>query len=132
MLRPCVSLCAACAGRIFASNQSGDFTCHTYPVYKPINTKHFDGMDAPLTLLPTHDSNFYRLPWARTGLVGWSLAMLFGPLLGAALVGAIYSAVAARSAKKHSAKVATNQKLAAVEDGLPPVVVGKDISPAGH
>jgi hypothetical protein len=22
-------------GRIFASNQSGDFTCHTYPVYKP-------------------------------------------------------------------------------------------------
>jgi hypothetical protein len=26
-------------GRIFASNQSGDFTCHTYPVYKQVGTK---------------------------------------------------------------------------------------------
>jgi hypothetical protein len=116
------------AGRIFASNQSGDFTCHTYPVYKPIKTTRFDGMEAPLTLLPTRDTNFARLPWARTGLAGWSIAMLLGPLLGAALVGAIYSAVAARSAKKHSIQVAAQQKLAAVEDGLPPVVVGKDAS----
>lgn len=114
------------AGRIFASDQSGDFTCHTYPVYKPINSKHFDGADAPLTLLPTHDPNFARLPWARTGLVGWSLALLFGPLVGAALVGAVYSAVAARAAKKRSSRVVSGQKLAAVEDGLPPVVVAKD------
>jgi hypothetical protein len=113
-------------GRIFASNQSGDFTCHTYPVYKPIKTTHFDSMDDPLTLLPTHDPNFARLPWARTGLAGWSVAMLLGPLFGAALVGAIYSAVAARSAKKRSIQVASQQKLAAVEDGLPPVMVGKD------
>lgn len=114
------------AGRIFASNQSGDFTCHTYPVYKPITTTHFDGMDAPLTLLPTHDPKFPRLPWARTGLAGWSVAMSLGPLLGAALVGAIYSAVAARAAKKRSIQVASQQKLAGVEDGLPPVMVGKD------
>ena len=114
------------AGRIFASDQSGDFTCHTYPVYKPINSKHFDGADAPLTLLPTHDPNFARLPWARSGLVGWSLALLFGPLVGAALVGAVYSAVAARAAKKRSSRVVSGQKLAAVEDGLPPVVVAKD------
>jgi hypothetical protein len=120
-------------GRIFASNQRGDFTCHTYPVYKPINTKHFAGADAPLTLLPTHDANFDRLPWARTGLAGWSVAMLLGPLFGAALVGAVYSAVAARHAKKQRARVASSQKLAAVEDGLPPIVAaGKDSAPAGN
>lgn len=130
---PCCSFCLshANAGRIFASNQRGDFTCHTYPVYKPINTKHFAGADAPLTLLPTHDANFDRLPWARTGLVGWSVALLLGPLFGAALVGAIYSAVAVRMAKKHSARVASRQKLAAVEDGLPPLTAGKDSAPAG-
>jgi hypothetical protein len=27
-------------GRIFASNQSGDFTCHTYPVYKQVQRVH--------------------------------------------------------------------------------------------
>lgn len=27
-------------GRIFASNQSGDFTCHTYPVYKQVRNKN--------------------------------------------------------------------------------------------
>lgn len=118
------------AGRIFASDQSGDFTCHTYPVYKPITTKHFTGADEPLTLVPTANPRFASLPWARTGLVGWSLAMLLGPLFGAALVGAIYSAVAARSAQKRSIKVATGQKLAAVEDGmLVTVVRGKDAGP---
>jgi hypothetical protein len=28
------------AGRIFASNQSGEFTCYTYPVYKPLNSTY--------------------------------------------------------------------------------------------
>ena len=28
------------AGRIFASNQSGDFTCYTYPVFKPVNSTY--------------------------------------------------------------------------------------------
>jgi hypothetical protein len=124
-------MCCCCSlhtGRIFASDQSGDFTCHTYPVYKPINTKHFDGSSNPLTLVPEHDPKFPRLPWARTGLVGWSLAMLLGPLFGAALVGAIYSAVAVHFAKKRSSRVVSGNKLAAVEDGLPPVVVGKDLT----
>jgi hypothetical protein len=56
--------------------------------------------------------------------------MLLGPLFGAALVGAIYSAIAARAAKKRSIKVATGQKLAAVEDGmLVTPVRGKDATP---
>lgn len=58
--------------------------------------------------------------------------MLLGPLFGAALVGAVYSAVAVRMAKKHSARVASSQKIAAVEDGLPPLAAGKDSAPAGN
>lgn len=98
-------------GRIFASDQSGDFTCHTYTILKPLNSQG-------AALLPHHDPGFARLPWARTGLVGWSLALLLGPLFGAALVGGVYSAVAAHLAKKRSSKVASGQKLAAVEAGL--------------
>lgn len=83
-------------------------------------------MDVPLTLVPAEDPKFARLPWARTGLVGWSLAMLLGPLAGAALVGALYSALAARKASgRKSSKTVPDEKLAAVEDGL---VAGSDIT----
>eukprot|EP00123_Amoebidium_parasiticum_P005561 comp16722_c1_seq1/m.15016 comp16722_c1_seq1/g.15016 ORF comp16722_c1_seq1/g.15016 comp16722_c1_seq1/m.15016 type:complete len:298 (-) comp16722_c1_seq1:505-1398(-) len=84
------------AGRIFASNQSGDFTCHTYPVYKQIDTPVFQGAGKPLTLVPLNDPQYAAKPWAKTGLVGWSVALSVGPFLAAALVGAVFSYVAAR------------------------------------
>ncbi|KAF6260707.1 hypothetical protein COO60DRAFT_1700173 [Scenedesmus sp. NREL 46B-D3] len=90
-------------GRIFASNQSGDFTCHTYPVYKPLDTPDIPdsaSLDvASLTLLPTHDPNYARLPWAKLGTAGWGAALSLGPLAGAALVGAVVSYLAARKVR---------------------------------
>lgn len=91
------------AGRIFASNQTGDFTCYTYPVYKQIDTKHFLGAGKPITYVPIHDPKYSRLPWAKMGPAGWGAALLFGPLAGALLVGAIYSYVSARKASNASA-----------------------------
>jgi hypothetical protein len=86
------------AGRIFATRLSGDFTCHTYPVYKPLDTLDND----QLILIPTHDPNYSRLPWAKLGLAKWGVVMLLAPLFGAALVGAAYSLVAARVASRRS------------------------------
>ncbi len=45
-------------GRVFRSDQTGDFSCYTYPVYKPIDTKLFRGANAPLTFVPTHSPNY--------------------------------------------------------------------------
>jgi hypothetical protein len=78
-------------GRVFASDQGGDFSCHTYPVYKPIDSKVFKGANAPLTFVPTHDPKFSRLPWAKTGLTGWAIALSIGPLLGSAVIALVYS-----------------------------------------
>lgn len=86
------------AGRIFASNQSGDFTCHTYPVYKPINTKHLQGKSANLTFVPARDPDYARLPWA-SGITNWSLLVIGGSFLFAAVVGVVWSFVAGRRAK---------------------------------
>jgi len=104
------------AGRIFASNQSGDFTCHTYPVYKQIDTPHFQGADKPLTLVPVHDPDYARLPWAKTGLVGWGVAMSLGPFIGAAIVGAIYSLVAARKRASQNKAVSVKSAAAAAAE----------------
>lgn len=118
------------SGRIFASDQRQQYTCFTYPVFKPIDSKHFAGAGAPLTLLPPHDPGFARLPWARLGLAGWALVMLFAPAAGAAAVGAAYSALTARAARKQAARTApggaplpaavaaSKQELAAVEAGM--------------
>lgn len=67
------------AGRIFASNQSGDFTCHTYPIYKPAANQS--------GLVPEHDPRYSRLPWAALGLGGWGALLSLGPLLLAFAVG---------------------------------------------
>jgi hypothetical protein len=83
-------------GRIFASNQSGDFTCYTYPVYKPIDTKHFNGTSYPMTPVPALDPDYARLPWAKMGNEVWAVLLLFGPLAAAAIVGAVWSLVASR------------------------------------
>lgn len=83
------------AGRIFASNQSGDFTCYTYPVYKPIDTPE-GGMHAGnLTLVPTNDPNWDRLPWSK-GVVSWSLTIVFSSMAVAIVVGAFMTYIATR------------------------------------
>ncbi len=79
-------------GRIFASNQSGDFTCHTYPVYKPIDAPQVpEGADEQLTLVPTADPDYDRLPWAAAGPVAWTMQIIVGSLVGAVVVGGAVS-----------------------------------------
>jgi hypothetical protein len=73
-------------GRIFGSNQSGDFTCHTYPYYKQIDTPKFKGFNQSLTAVQLHDPNYGKLPWAH-GLHWWGIELSVGPLLLALAVG---------------------------------------------
>lgn len=91
------------AGRMFASNQSiEEFTCYTYPVYKPIDTREGDfaytnDLSANLTLVPPEDPDYLSLPWANNE-VGWSLMLIFAPIVAAIVVGALWSYMAARKA----------------------------------
>jgi hypothetical protein len=92
-------------GRLFASNQSGDFQCHTYPVYKPIESQAtFNGanLTAPYTLedliVPGKDPNFSRLPWSG-GAKQWGALLFFAPTTLAIIGGAIVSYLAASSSK---------------------------------
>ena len=90
-------------GRVFRSDQSGDFSCYTYPVYKPIDTKVFKGANAPLTFVPTHSPNYSSQPWAKTGVTGWGIALSIGPLLGSAVIALVYS-IALQSFRKKPTK----------------------------
>eukprot|EP00878_Enallax_costatus_P031439 GHUV01034384.1.p1 GENE.GHUV01034384.1~~GHUV01034384.1.p1 ORF type:complete len:233 (+),score=70.01 GHUV01034384.1:45-701(+) len=118
-------------GRIFASDQSGDFMCHTYPAYKPINTKHFAGANTTaITLLPARDPNYNRLPWAKLGVTGWGAALLLGPLVGAAMVGAAWSLWEAKKAGRNAAKTKPIHVLQAL--AVPPTASAGDmLSPSG-
>ena len=78
------------AGRLFGSNQSGDFTCHTYPVYKQLDSPRFKGANASLTYVPIEDPAYRELPWAFS-LVGWSLCLGLLPLVAAFGFGWVYS-----------------------------------------
>jgi uncharacterized membrane protein len=77
-------------GRIFASNQSGDFTCYTYPVYKPIDSHAFKGAGKNITFVESRNPLYNKLPWANREAT-WGILLLFGPLLGAFIVGLVYS-----------------------------------------
>jgi hypothetical protein len=86
------------AGRIFASDQSGDFTCYTVPAYKPISTSHGDfTANAQLVAVSPYDPDFNRLPWAKTGLVSWGVILSVFPFLFAAGVYASCLACARRN-----------------------------------
>jgi hypothetical protein len=88
------------AGRMFASNQSSSqFTCHTYPVYKPLNTHEGDYANGNLTLVPTNDPDWDKRPWSG-GVVAWSMQIIMGSLFGAMAVGALWSWRAAKVAKR--------------------------------
>eukprot|EP00879_Flechtneria_rotunda_P032777 GHRR01036121.1.p1 GENE.GHRR01036121.1~~GHRR01036121.1.p1 ORF type:complete len:137 (-),score=32.68 GHRR01036121.1:238-648(-) len=104
------------AGRIFATRLTSDFTCHTYPVYKPMNTTQFAGAEAPLTLVPTDDPDYDKAPWAKMGIAAWGVAMSIGPLAGAALVGAVFSYVAVVQMRRRSRP--SPQHPAAIEAGV--------------
>lgn len=86
-------------GRIFASDQSGDFTCHTQPYFKP-GYQDYD----QFTEVPVEDPNYSALPWAKTGLLGWGLALSVGPLALSYLVGALWAVVAVCACPKKQAK----------------------------
>ena len=77
-------------GRLFASNQSGDFSCHTYPVYKQLDSSKFMGLHSNLSFVPILDPAFHKMPWAGS-LVAWSLGISLGPLLLALALGALHS-----------------------------------------
>jgi hypothetical protein len=86
------------AGRLVSSNQSGDFTCHTYPVYKQLDSAKFTGLNQPLTYVPIEERSNITLPWSHS-LVGWGLEMSLGPLALGLFVGwlvALYSIKTAR------------------------------------
>ena len=77
-------------GRLFASNQSGDFTCHTYPVYKQLDSAKFTGFNQPLTYVPIEDRNNITLPWSHS-LIGWGVEMSIGPLVVGLFAGFMFT-----------------------------------------
>lgn len=89
------------AARIFASDQSGSFTCYTFPVYKPLDSKDFSGAGGPLTVVPVTDMEYSRLPWAM-GQVPWALITIGGPLVIGSLFGMIYSLVIVRRERRRA------------------------------
>ena len=83
-------------GRIFASDQSGDFTCHTYPVYKPVNSPDGDFSGKPLTFVPERNPKYDRLPWAN--FEGpWMAILFFAPAIVFGIVG---GGIAYRNSRK--------------------------------
>ena len=79
-------------GRLGASDQSGDFACYTYPVYKQLDSAKFQGANRTLTLVPVHDPNYaaLRLLWSASDL-SWGIELSLGPLAAAFVVGGIFS-----------------------------------------
>ena len=91
------------AGRIFASNQSGDFTCYTYPVYKPIQSEYGHTSNMNLTknklkLVSVYDPEYNRLPWAKNELF-WNMITLFTPILFGFIVNLIWSLITTKKNK---------------------------------
>jgi hypothetical protein len=84
------------AGRLFGSNQSGDFTCHTYPVYKQLDSPRFKGANVSLTYVPIEDPAYSQMPWAFS-LVGWSLCLGLLPLVVAFGFGWLYASCRGKS-----------------------------------
>mmetsp|Transcript_10448 Transcript_10448/g.20547 ORF Transcript_10448/g.20547 Transcript_10448/m.20547 type:complete len:344 (-) Transcript_10448:386-1417(-) len=79
-------------GRVFSSNQSGDFTCHTYPVYKPIDTREgtYSQISLEDRLVDPYDTSSGRRPWSRS-LTAWALQLAVGPIFGALIVAFLWS-----------------------------------------
>jgi hypothetical protein len=86
-----VSSWMSIVGRLFFSNQSGDFTCHTYPVYKQVEFPQYGGQFYKnLTFVPIHDPNFDKLPWSFSPVL-WSVMVIGSSVVMSAVVGAGWS-----------------------------------------
>jgi hypothetical protein len=88
------------AGQALSTN-TGGFSCYSYPVFKPIDSKKFPqgSNSSHLTFVPVRDPKYERLPWANAE-VQWGLAQFLGPILVGGLVGALYSWRASRNVPK--------------------------------
>jgi len=110
------------AGRIF-NDGDGEFTCHTYPVYKPIDAAHIPTgtADDELKLLPIHDPDWDKLPWSD-GPVQWAMMIIIGSTCLGIVCGAIFSfyfarrAAAARQKQKEQTTAITEKDDATGED----------------
>jgi hypothetical protein len=89
------------APRLFASNQSGDFSCHTYPVEKPINTARYTH-NGNLTFVPENSPSYERVPWANREAL-WVSLFFVVPLVFSLVIG---SSFAFRESKKNAKIVA--------------------------
>lgn len=88
-------------GRIFASDQSGDFQCYTYPIYKVGNETSLNQSIIEFDIVPEIDPNYDRLPWAHIEN-WWAVIFSVGILAVALIFGAIWScsAVAIEASKR--------------------------------
>ena len=77
-------------GRIFASDQSGDFQCYTYPIYKVGNETTLNQSIIEFDIVPEIDPNYDRLPWAHIEN-WWAVIFSVGILTVALIFGAIWS-----------------------------------------
>jgi hypothetical protein len=87
------------AGRTVAFNGTGDFTCHTYPYYKQIDTPRFNGLGQALTAVPLHDPNYDKLPWA-SGAHWWAIELSVVPMILAFSIGSCCAWKNSSDAKK--------------------------------
>ena len=94
-------------GRIFASDQSGGFTCHTHPYYKGAYTA--SGLPEPV---PVVAPDYEKTPWGAMGLLGWGLALSIGPLAAAWIFGSVWACIAT----KIGASKSTSSKAIKVRD----------------
>jgi hypothetical protein len=86
-------------GRIFASDQSGNFTCHTQNYFKPGYLEYTE-----FTLVPVESPTYARTPWASTGTTGWGIALSIGPLAFSYIWGLVWAGVSVCWAKRTQTK----------------------------
>ena len=88
-------------GRIFASDQSGDFQCYTYPIYKVGNETSLNQSIIEFDIVPEIDPNYERLPWANIEN-WWAVIFSVGIFTVAFIFGALWScsAIAIETSKR--------------------------------
>jgi hypothetical protein len=89
------------APRLFASNQSGDFSCYTYPAYKPIDTFRYSFAGKNLTIVPQNSPSYPKLPWANREAL-WVSAFFFVPLILSLLIGSVVAYFGAKKSQKET------------------------------
>jgi hypothetical protein len=118
------------AGRIF-NGGDGEFSCRSYPVYKPIDAPHipdeavFDvnannenenkhNKPKQLKLIPIHDPRWDELPWSG-GPVTWALLIILASAI-VAIVGAIIFSCFFLWRSKKQTKQQRNETISAPKD----------------